>query len=96
MRRITTAFGALAAAGMLALALPASAHAANGTLILNGVEHDNPSGCYPGDPRSLHVDNATDGPAYVMSSPNCTGSVVAVAAPGQEAVSEYGASVYIR
>ncbi|ARF57951.1 hypothetical protein [Streptomyces gilvosporeus] len=96
MRRITTAFGALATAGMLALALPTSAHAANGTLIVNGVEHDSPSGCYPSGQWPLRVTNRTDGPAYVMSGADCAGSVVAVAQPGQSAVSEFGSSVYIR
>ncbi|MEU6999323.1 hypothetical protein [Nonomuraea sp. NPDC046570] len=95
MRRITTTLGTLAAAGMLALAIPGSASAATGQLIINGQLYINPSGCYESGRWPLHVINRTNGPVVVLNAPNCNGNVEAIVHPGQSTVSEHGASVYI-
>ncbi|HZG02861.1 MAG TPA: hypothetical protein VE546_04695 [Streptomyces sp.] len=46
MRRITTALGSLATATLMALAVPHSATAAQGLLIIGNTSFQNPSGCY--------------------------------------------------
>ncbi|WP_049569969.1 hypothetical protein [Nonomuraea sp. SBT364] len=95
MSRITTALAALAAAGAV-LAPIAPAHAAGGVLVIDGEPYFDPSGCYLGERRPLVVENHTDGPAYVFSSPYCDGDVVDVLLPGDSAVSEFGTSVFVR
>ncbi|MFI8928711.1 hypothetical protein ACIG3E_13665 [Streptomyces sp. NPDC053474] len=95
MRRIALALGSLVAAGTLALALPGSALAAEGVLIVGGVEYVDPEGCYDTDIRPLTVDNHTDEVALVFSGPDCTGALLALVAPGESAVFEFGTSVYV-
>lgn len=95
MRRITTALGALAAASLLALTLPASAHAADGVLVINDTAHEGPSGCYNSDRSPLSVSNHTDSVAHVYSGPGCSGDVIDIVYPGDSTVSEVGNSVYI-
>ncbi|NLU74189.1 hypothetical protein HCC61_16125 [Streptomyces sp. HNM0575] len=97
MRRIATSLGTIAAAGMIALAAPCSAQAADGTLIINGIPYDEPSGCndvsaYPG---AFAVHNGTDETAFVYSGPACTGPLSRVV-PAGSASGAYGRSVYIR
>lgn len=47
MRRIVTALGALPIVGLLALAGPAAAHAANGTPVINSQQYANPRPVQP-------------------------------------------------
>ncbi|WP_327676129.1 hypothetical protein [Kitasatospora sp. NBC_00458] len=96
MRRPATACAALAAAGALALALPATAFAADGVLTVGGHRYENPSGCYNGDLRPLAVSNRTDGLVRVYTRQDCTGQVVALLAPGSEGLYEFGTSVDVR
>ncbi|EPH42934.1 hypothetical protein STRAU_4018 [Streptomyces aurantiacus JA 4570] len=83
------------AAGMLAFAVPGSAVAADGVLIVNGTAYEEPSGCYDSDRWPLSVSNYTDEVALVFSSPGCSGQVIELVNPGDETVSEFGASVYL-
>ncbi|MFF0445124.1 hypothetical protein ACFYT4_01670 [Streptomyces sp. NPDC004609] len=96
MRRIATLLGTLAAATMLAVAVPQSALAAHGDLIINGKVHHDPSGCYSSDRWPLSVENHTDQPALVFDGPDCSGGIVGVVPPGGSTVSEFGGSVLIR
>lgn len=96
MRRIATVLGALATAGMMALALPASASAAHGTLLLGGGQVvENPSGCINADIWPLTVQNRTNEYAIVYDGPDCSGRVLAVVPPGGRATEEFGASVFV-
>ncbi|MEU1626888.1 hypothetical protein ABZ746_16500 [Streptomyces sp. NPDC020096] len=95
MRRIATTLGAVVAAATLALALPTSAFAATGNLIINGVGHKDPSGCYPTGPLLSIIVNQTDGIAFVFSDADCSGDVQAVIQPGVSTIA-FGPSVYIR
>jgi len=96
MQRAMTALGSLAVAGMTMLALPGSAAAATGELILGGGQVvENPSGCVNAEHLPLDVHNQTDGIAYVYGGRDCTGSVLAILAPGSSAVSAFGVSVYV-
>ncbi|MFE2520958.1 hypothetical protein [Streptomyces mirabilis] len=73
---MTKALGACAAAAAIALTIPNSAYAANGFLVIDGVAHRNPSGCFPlGDFVPPVVANRTDAVAEVWSGPDCTGHV---------------------
>ncbi|MEU9608187.1 hypothetical protein [Streptomyces sp. NPDC048057] len=96
MRRLASTLGVLVAAATLAVAVPQSAFAANGDLILNGVVHHDPSGCFDSTRRPLFVDNRTDEYVYVFTGADCTGRVVEVVPPDERAVSEFGSSVYVR
>ncbi|MEV6976769.1 hypothetical protein [Kitasatospora sp. NPDC093806] len=96
MRRLATVLGALATAGALALTVPASAVAASGVLTVGGHRYQNPSGCYNGDFFPLGVSNHTDAIVFVHTEQNCTGTVIAVLAPGSEGLYEFGASVRVR
>ncbi|WP_406155027.1 hypothetical protein OG217_35155 [Streptomyces sp. NBC_01023] len=96
MRRITTGIGILAAAAMIGLAVPGSAYAAEGRLVINGQEYDNPSGCYRSDTWPLRVINKTNEPALIFDGADCHGRVERIAPPGQYAISEFGQSVYVR
>ncbi|MEU1461687.1 hypothetical protein ABZ467_13520 [Streptomyces sp. NPDC005727] len=81
MRRIGSTLTTLAAAGVLALAVPGSAFAANGFLAIDGVRHDDPRGCFE-IARLSTVLNFTDTPALVHNVPGCAGGVVQVIPPG--------------
>ncbi|GLW12723.1 hypothetical protein Misp01_78510 [Microtetraspora sp. NBRC 13810] len=97
MRRTATALGTLAAAGMLALAVPNSAHAAYGELVIGPTTYVNPSGCY--GTRGwwpLHVRNWTDGVAAVYDAPGCTGVIIDFVYPNEIKTFSIGQSVYIR
>ncbi|WP_281689222.1 hypothetical protein [Pseudonocardia thermophila] len=95
MRRIITIIGSLAAAGLLALVVPGSAHAADGVLIINGVAYAQPSGCYHSHRWPLVVDNRADEYATIYAGPFCEGEQLAYVHPGERAVSPLGSSVYI-
>ncbi|MFD4409196.1 hypothetical protein ACFVXW_09715 [Streptomyces sp. NPDC058251] len=94
MRRISTVLGTLAAASLLALTVPVSAHAAEGVLLINNVAHEDPSGCYDSDHLPMSVANNTDGVATVFSEAGCTGQVTAIVHPGESAAAA-GNSVHI-
>ncbi|MEU1401197.1 hypothetical protein ABZ471_02320 [Streptomyces sp. NPDC005728] len=81
MRCISSTLATLAAAGVLALAVPGSAFAANGALVINGVFHQNPRGCFE-IPRLSTVFNVADIPALVHNVPGCAGGVVQIIPPG--------------
>ncbi|MGK5627968.1 hypothetical protein [Streptomyces sp. URMC 123] len=95
MRRIALSLGSLMAAGTLAFAVPGSAVAAQGVLVVNGTAYEDPSGCYDTDIRPLSVSNHTDEVALVFSEAGCSGQVIELVNPGDETISESGKSVYI-
>ncbi|MDQ0808487.1 hypothetical protein QFZ63_000201 [Streptomyces sp. B3I7] len=95
MRRISTVLATLAAASLLALTVPVSAHAAQGTLLVNDVAHEDPSGCYDSDLLPMSVTNHTDAVAIVYSEAGCTGEATELVHPGESTVSEVGRSVHI-
>ncbi|MBL1096350.1 hypothetical protein [Streptomyces coffeae] len=88
---------AAAVIGALGLALSSAgtAAAAQGTLIVSGTPHNNPSGCYNTDHYPLSVDNRTDEVALVFSGPDCQGAPIAPVPPGESGIFEFGQSVYI-
>ncbi|MEW2526157.1 hypothetical protein [Streptomyces sp. NPDC047071] len=94
-RRTALALGSVVAAGTLALALPGSALAAEGVLVVGGVAYADPDGCYDTESRPLTVDNYTDEVALVFSGPDCTGDLLELVAPDESSVSEFGTSVYV-
>ncbi|GAA3118587.1 hypothetical protein GCM10010521_02760 [Streptomyces rameus] len=81
MRRISSALAPLAAAGVLALAVPGSACAANGFIVIDGVVHTSPSGCIE-IPKLSSVFNVTDIPVKVHNVPGCVGGIVQIIPPG--------------
>ncbi|TJZ57029.1 hypothetical protein FCH28_06020 [Streptomyces piniterrae] len=95
MRRIVMTLGVVAAAVTLVVSGPGSAYAAEGSLVVGGVEYVDPSGCYDTDSWPLTVDNYTDRPALVFAEPNCGGTPIEFVAPGASTVSEFGSSVYV-
>ncbi|NUS74302.1 MAG: hypothetical protein HOQ05_12985 [Corynebacteriales bacterium] len=95
-RMLGAAAVAFAAAGMVAIAAPATAQAADGVLVINEEAYIHPSGCYESDRWPLFVRNHTDELAIVFDDPNCSGPVVEVVPPGDVRISEFGASVYVR
>ncbi|GAA0415908.1 hypothetical protein [Streptomyces luteireticuli] len=95
MRRLAPqALGALAAAALLSLAVPGSASAASGQLVLNGRAFTDPSGCYRNLNAPLSVQNRTRTVAYIHSTPDCTGPAQPVPPNGTYATSS-GHSVRI-
>lgn len=84
LRRTVKALGALAAATALTFAVPNSAFAAQGVLVVDNVPHQDPSGCFPlGDFVPSVVSNFTDAIAEVRSGPDCTGQVTWLIYPGE-------------
>ncbi|MBL1108874.1 hypothetical protein JK361_30545 [Streptomyces sp. 5-8] len=81
MRHISSTLATLAAAGVLALAVPGSAYATNGFLVIDGIVHTRPSGCIE-IPQLSSVFNVTDVPALVHNVPGCAGGVVQIIPPG--------------
>ncbi|MFD0005105.1 hypothetical protein ACFVJ4_22160 [Streptomyces sp. NPDC127178] len=94
-RRMAVALGALAAAAILAVAVPGSAYAAEGVLIVNGAAYENPSGCYSVDRFPSSVANHTDAIAEVHSGPDCSGQVEWLVYPGETYQTETAQSVFI-
>ncbi|MFF8729323.1 hypothetical protein ACF073_22900 [Streptomyces sp. NPDC015171] len=95
MRRIGSTLATLAAAGLLTLAVPGSAYAANGYLEINGVVHDHPKGCYEVLQLST-VFNFTDIPALVHNVPGCQSDFVQIIPPGLAAEVPGTHSILIR
>lgn len=96
MRRFAAAAAAvLTAAGVLSVVVPGSAHAAEGTLILDGRRIFNPHGCYNSTRWPLMVANDTDQLTIVFQQGNCSGRVEGAVAPGQSGVFNFGSSIYI-
>ncbi|MBZ6475689.1 hypothetical protein [Streptomyces griseocarneus] len=91
---ISKALGAMAATLALSFAIPGSASAASGQLVLNGRVFTNPSGCYRNLNAPLAVQNRTTTTAFVHSTPDCTGPARTVA-PGQTFADSAGRSVRI-
>lgn len=93
MRRRFVGAGLLAAAGVLALAVPAQA--ATGALVVNGQAQENPRrGCYATPSPRVFVENFTDSPVLVHAAANCQGPVTAEVDPGQT-VQTSGASYFV-
>jgi hypothetical protein len=66
-----------------------------GTLVINGKEYQDPSGCYSSDRSPLSVTNRTNEAAIIFEGSNCTGQPLEIVAPGNGTVSEFGGGVYI-
>jgi hypothetical protein len=98
LRRITTVVGAAAAAAVLAVAVPASAQAAEGALTIDATTyHDPADGCLNvgGPPAPRHfVSNGTDAPVLLYAGPDCQGSPVHLVPPGDGDFTPFE-SVYI-
>ncbi|UGY92882.1 hypothetical protein [Streptomyces gobiensis] len=85
-RRLFSVLGAIAAAVLLTVAVPTSAYAADGKILVDGQEYENPSGCYNvGLPAPHHgYINDTDRGLSVFLLPDCEGTVLTgVVPPGQ-------------
>ncbi|KNB50495.1 hypothetical protein [Streptomyces caatingaensis] len=83
MRRLVPqVLGTLVTAVVVSLAVPGSASAASGELVLNGRTFTNPSGCYRNLDAPLSVQNRTRGVVFVHNSADCTGPARAVPAGG--------------
>ncbi|MFD8084550.1 hypothetical protein ACFV4F_22950 [Kitasatospora sp. NPDC059722] len=92
MRRRLVGAVVLAAAGALALAVPAEA--ATGLLVVNGVPHQNPQrGCYA-TWSPISIQNHTTSIVLVHAAANCQGPVTAEVDPGQSATT-FGASYFV-
>ncbi|BCM66745.1 MULTISPECIES: hypothetical protein [Streptomyces] len=72
----------------------AGAGAATGVLVVNGVPHVNPHGCYPAGGFLVSLVNNTDRTAYVYPTPGCAGQYEGWVQPGGRAQMN-GASVSI-
>ncbi|MER7762047.1 hypothetical protein [Streptomyces sp. NPDC097619] len=94
MPRITKTLGTLAAAATLAIGFSGSAHAAGGTLHINGWTFHEPQGCYTVSGPAM-IENRSDNPAFVFSNPYCFGPNVAVVLPGQSGFVPLQRSVYV-
>ncbi|GLF97205.1 hypothetical protein [Streptomyces yaizuensis] len=95
MRRLAVTLATLAAAATLTVAVPTSAHAANGVLVVNEQVVPQPSGCYASEWAPLFVSNYTDEPVFILSGPDCDGELIDVVWPGDSTISEFGGSVYV-
>ncbi|MBV2156461.1 hypothetical protein [Kitasatospora sp. SUK 42] len=92
MRRRLTGVGLLAVAGVLALAVPAQA--ATGSLVVNGVLHENPPrGCYATS-SPVFIENFTDSTVLVHAAANCQGPVTAEVGP-DSFKQTFGASYFV-
>ncbi len=95
-RRMATAAGAAAAAAALALSTHGTAYAAHGILVVDGVSHRDPVGCYPlGDFVPPAVSNYTDAAVAVWSGPDCSGRVEHFVDPGETYRPEGNRSVFV-
>ncbi|MEU2059166.1 hypothetical protein [Streptomyces sp. NPDC013455] len=99
MRKFLAVIGAaLVTAVSGAACTPATAAtgtgAATGTLIVNGVPHTDPHGCYPAGGFMVSVVNHTDRTAYIYPNGGCFGQYEGWVQPGGQAQMN-GASVYI-
>ncbi|GAA3747286.1 hypothetical protein [Salinactinospora qingdaonensis] len=95
MRRVLSLLGCLAATGALTLSA-APAHAAQGTVYINGSKYHEPDKrCFDRQSAPLHVYNLTDKTAYVYSSVDCTGGKLGKVGTGEEERFYNGHSVYV-
>ncbi|WP_405685516.1 hypothetical protein OG204_15145 [Streptomyces sp. NBC_01387] len=82
---------------LLAVAVPTSAQAAQGSLYVNGRAYQNPSGCLniSNEPGDLEIRNLLQGNVVtVWDGPNCTGDQTGEVGPG-DGQDLYGASIKI-
>lgn len=96
MRGIALTIGALPLAGLLALAVPATADAATGKLVINGRYHHQPSGCYGAYGRPLHIRNWTNQRVYVYQGRHCDGELHFIIHPRSHRTVWHGNSIYVR
>ncbi|MFF2354666.1 hypothetical protein ACFVVL_33500 [Kitasatospora sp. NPDC058115] len=95
-RRTATVVGAWLAAAALAVAVPDTAYAAHGVLIIDGAAFPEPSGCLAlGDFAPPVVANLTDSGVQVRTGSGCTGGIEHVIAPGEVYAPTAGRSVYV-
>ncbi|MER5889886.1 hypothetical protein ABT160_39180 [Streptomyces sp. NPDC001941] len=94
-RRVAMVVAAGAAALGLAVAVPGSAFGAQGSLVVNGVAYEDPSGCYPVDWFPSSVANHTDAIAEVHTGPGCTGPVEWLVYPDETYFTETARSVFV-
>ncbi|CAL9676912.1 hypothetical protein [Streptomyces sp. enrichment culture] len=94
MRRSATVLGSLAAAALLAVTVPVSAHAANGTLVIDDRTIHNPHGCYNND-QDAGITNNTNRTAKLYEDDDCKGAVAETVEPGQETIADRTNSVRI-
>lgn len=80
---------------MFILLVPGPAYAAQGNLVINGVKHANPHGCFKAGQSPLAVTDNTDRPAVVYRNRNCTGLVDSIVLPGWHGVFREGVSVHV-
>lgn len=85
VQRITTALGAVTAAVILSVAVPASAQAAEGALTIDATTYQDPAdGCMNvgGPPAPRHyLFNGTDTPVFLYTGVDCQGSPVRLVPP---------------
>lgn len=72
------------------------AYAAQGTLIINRVAYENPSGCYPVTWFPSSITNRTNATATVWTGFDCRGTIDAIVYPGRSHYTEMAHSVSIR
>ncbi|MBF6415699.1 hypothetical protein IU441_21315 [Nocardia cyriacigeorgica] len=85
-----------AVAGTLILTAAGTASGAQGFLVINGTEHENPTGCIAvhDRPARFHLVNDTDSPAVVFIHADCRGGITEEVDPGAD-IDAYGSSVRI-
>ncbi|WP_406113526.1 hypothetical protein [Kitasatospora purpeofusca] len=95
-RRTATVLGAWLAAAALAVAVPNTAYAAHGILIIDGAAHQDPRGCLPlGDFVQPVVTNYTDSVVQVRAGTSCAGPVEKFVVPGETYAVLGGRSVLV-
>ncbi|KOV34519.1 hypothetical protein ADK60_11285 [Streptomyces sp. XY431] len=95
-RRTATALGAWLAAAALAVAVPNTAYAAHGILVIDGAAYQDPRGCLPlGDFVQPLVTNYTDSVVQVRAGTSCEGAVEKFVVPGESYAALGGRSVLV-
>ncbi|WP_328956580.1 hypothetical protein [Kitasatospora purpeofusca] len=95
-RRTATVLGAWLAAAALAVAVPNTAYAAHGILIIDGAAYQDPSGCLTlGDFVQPVVTNYTDSVVQVRAGTSCKGPVEKLVVPGESYAALGGRSVLV-
>ncbi|MFE6749148.1 hypothetical protein ACFVGM_25115 [Kitasatospora purpeofusca] len=95
-RRTATVLGAWLATAALAVAVPNTAYAAHGILIVDGAAHQDPRGCIPlGDFVRPVVTNYTDSVVQVRAGTSCEGAVEKFVVPGESYAALGGRSVLV-
>ncbi|TLG16548.1 hypothetical protein FEK35_04735 [Nocardia cyriacigeorgica] len=85
-----------AVAGTLILTAAGTASGAEGLLVIDGTEHENPTGCIRvhDRPTRFHIGNETDSLAVVYMNAGCNGRITEEVEPGTN-IETYGSSVRI-